>query len=90
MKCKIFKGTWYDVQEAFNKWAKGKSLTRDVIIHTQVTERVESCESTSPTLMIIVFHPEGKEWDTTEPWPKAIREAVESELKETETTQVIV
>jgi len=63
MKCKVFKGAWYDVQEAFNKWAKGKVLTRDIIIHTQVAERIEGCDTTSPTLIIVAFYPEGSKWD---------------------------
>lgn len=65
MKCKTFTGTPEKAADLFNQWAKGKSLTREVIIHTQVTERIEGCNTTSPTLMIIVFHPEGKEWDAT-------------------------
>ncbi|MBU1067746.1 hypothetical protein KKE60_08160 [Patescibacteria group bacterium] len=63
MKCKVFKGTWYDAADAFNRWAKGKVLTRDIIIHTQVTERIEGCDTTSPTLMIIAFYPEDSNWD---------------------------
>lgn len=66
MKCKIFWGCVAEAQDAFNKWAKGKQLNREVIIQTQVAERITSCEATSPSLIIIVFHPEGTEWDKTE------------------------
>jgi hypothetical protein len=65
MKCKIFYDEAFVAQDLFNKWAKGKALAKDVIIHTQVTERIESCETTSPRLLIIVFHPEGQQWDAT-------------------------
>jgi hypothetical protein len=64
MKCKTFTGTPEKAADLFNQWAKGKVLTREIIIHTQITERIEGCDTTSPRLMIIVFHPEG--WDATE------------------------
>jgi hypothetical protein len=72
MKCKTFTGSPEMAATLFNIWAKSKVLNRDVIIQTQVTERIEGCESTSPTLMIIVFHPEGSQWDTSEERPHTI------------------
>lgn len=63
MKCKVFVGRWYDAQDAFNVWAKGKMLTRDVLIQTQHIYVAESPQE--HFLAIIVFHPEGKEWDAT-------------------------
>jgi len=69
MKLKIFYGSVTQAIDAFNKWAKGKNLTRDVIIHEQIAERVVSCEDTEPILMIFVYHPEGAIWDSTEDQP---------------------
>lgn len=63
MKCTIFKGKWYEAQIAFNNWAKGKDLTREVIIHEQVM--YPNVEGLTPQLLIVVYHPEGKEWDAT-------------------------
>lgn len=77
MKCKTFTGSPEMAATLFNMWAKGKTLTRDIIIHTQVTERIEGCNSTSPTLMIIVFHPEDSQWDTPEPAQPTERESEE-------------
>ena len=65
MKCKIFTGEWYDAQDAFNKWAKGKALTRDVVIHTVFVGFPQACMS--PHIAIIVYHPEDPQWDKTEP-----------------------
>ena len=63
MKCKIFWGCAKEAIDAFNKWAKGKSLTREVIIH----EHCYSCEGLEPNIKMVIFvyHPEGKEWDAT-------------------------
>jgi len=65
MKCKIFIGVWYDVQDAFNKWAKGKALSRDVLIHEQVMHTHDTAGNT--IMAIIVYHPEDPQWDKTEP-----------------------
>jgi len=63
MKCKIFIGTWYEAQDAFNHWAKGKALSRDVLIHEQV---MHSHDTAGNTIMaIIVYHPEDPFWDET-------------------------
>jgi len=63
MKCKIFEGTWYEAQDAFNQWAKGKRLTKDVIIHTHVTQ--QGLKHIEARIAIIVFHPDTPEWDKT-------------------------
>ena len=63
MKCKVFIGSYLTAQDAFNAWAKGKMLTRDVIIHEQVMYPREEAPDTQ--LLIIVYHPDGKEWDAT-------------------------
>jgi hypothetical protein len=67
MKCKIFIGTWYDAQDAFNKWAKGKTLGKDVIIHTHVSQDAGLFDNVR--LSIVVIHPEDARWDKTEPQP---------------------
>ena len=37
MQCIIFVGrTFQSTQNRYNEWAKGKSLARDVIIHTNI------------------------------------------------------
>lgn len=84
MKCRIFWGCVKEAQDQFNEWAKGKSLTREVIIHTQVIERIVSCEETSPSLLIIVFHPEGQQWESAKPIQPAQQETIESPRMERE------
>ena len=64
MKCKVFWGCMKEALDAFNKWAKGKQLNREVIIHEHIFSSMPT--SGSPLLFIFVYHPEGKEWDTTE------------------------
>ena len=66
MKCKVFVGAWFEAMDAFNKWAKGKNLTRNVIIHTSITDFFSS-GGYEPKMVITVYHPEGEPWDTTEP-----------------------
>jgi hypothetical protein len=63
MKCKIFVGTWYEAQDAFNYWAKGKALSRDVLIHELVL-RLRPIDNDA-IIAIIVYHPEDPQWDTT-------------------------
>lgn len=65
MKCKIFIGQWHEAQDAFNKWAKGKKLGKDVIIHEQtiLSDEVPFIDR----LAIIVYHPDDPFWDKTEP-----------------------
>ena len=84
MKCTIFRGHYLEAQEDFNRWAKGKNLTRDVIIHEQVLFSHE--EPSIAHLLIIVYHPEGKEWDTTapDPFPPILTKTIESPRMESE------
>jgi len=82
MKCKVFKGDWYDVQDAFNKWAKGKQLNREVLIHSYTYYNY--VKSMLEQLMIVVIYPEGKEWDATSEliYTKA-RETTQTEEQQT-------
>jgi hypothetical protein len=83
MKCKIFFGLWYEAQDAFNAWAKGKALTRDVLIHEQLMWTAG--EPKTPCLLIIVYHPEDPFWDATEPTLTApIHTKPEPHIKENE------
>jgi len=62
LRCKVFYGARNEAKEAFNKWAKGKALAKDVIIHTHVTvEPYKKAEI--PWLVIVVFYPEGSHWE---------------------------
>jgi len=83
MKCEIFIGEYYEAQDAFNKWAKGKALTRDVLIHTVFVGYPHGCMS--PHIAIIVYHPEDPFWDATEPTLTApIHTKPEPHIKENE------
>jgi len=82
MKCKIFIGTWYEAQDAFNQWAKGKALTRDVLIHEQLY--THSAGTEAPYLMIIVYHPEDPHWDKTETPPKPPAHKTDEEISRLE------
>jgi len=63
MKVKIFYGHPEDVEKKFNEWAKGKALTRNVIIHTNYSEgAVQGCIG---ALVIAVYYPEGM-WEEEE------------------------
>ena len=63
MQIKIFWGCMKEAVDAFNKWAKGKQLNREVIIHEHIYKSGEP--EIGIELIIFVYHPEGKEWDTT-------------------------
>jgi hypothetical protein len=63
MKCTIFTGDLLDAYDQFNNWAKGKALTKEVIIHTYVTHGVEDESETQIT--IFVFHPDDDHWNKT-------------------------
>jgi hypothetical protein len=65
MKCKIFIGKWYEAQDAFNAWAKGKALTREVLIHTIPLSKEPALIDS--WIAIVVYHPEDPQWDKTEP-----------------------
>ena len=57
MKVKIFYGHPEDVEKKFNEWAKGKALTRNVIIHT--IPFPAPAEGVSDYMAIVIYHPEG-------------------------------
>lgn len=63
MKMKVFIGKWDAVMNAFNKWAKGKKLSRDVIVHTHV--QFSTPEIPFDYVAVVVFHPDETEWDST-------------------------
>lgn len=69
MKIKTFSGEAGEIVVAFNNWAKGKTLNKDIIIHTSmhyVYERVMHL-----ILAIVVLYPEGSLWDKEPETPKA-------------------
>jgi len=66
MKIKVFVGEWYETMDAFNKWAKGKALTREVLIQTHANYVLTGAGYTH-FLDIVVIHPEDPYWDKTEP-----------------------
>ena len=57
MKVKIFYGHPEDVEKQFNTWAKGKALSRNVIIHTVAYPAPEG--GISDYMAIAVYYPEG-------------------------------
>jgi len=64
MKCKVFPGRWYEAQDAFNKWAHGKHLDKDVIIHEQMVS-IDAKSLEDVWLFIFVYHPETPFWEGT-------------------------
>lgn len=72
MKCTIFTGEWFDAQNQFNKWAKGKDLTREVLIHEQVLYNADELHHSY--LAIIVYHPDTPAWNATKEPEKAVIE----------------
>jgi hypothetical protein len=73
MKCKVFIGSWNQAVDAFNVWAKGKALSRDVIIHTQ-TYVIYKAGEYREHMTITVYHPEGEHWEQTNKWEAALQE----------------
>jgi len=71
MKAKLFWGPPASVIVAFNQWAKGKALSRDVIIHS-FTGPSADLQAGGADLYIIVYHPEDKSWDKTEIAPALV------------------
>jgi hypothetical protein len=67
MKCKIFWGRCYEAQDAFNRWAEGKALSRDVLIHT--IPMPHGGVGHQDYIAIVVFHPESAYWDSTKNKP---------------------
>ena len=64
MKVKIFYGDIEDVQNEFNEWAKGKALTRNIIIHTVAYPTPEA--GAKDYIAITVYYPEWIEEETEE------------------------
>ena len=57
MKVKIFYGIPETVEEEFNEWAKGKALSRNVIIHTSAYPTGQT--GIYDAVIIAVYYPEG-------------------------------
>ena len=62
MQCKIFYGEKDSVEEAFNDWAKGKELSKDVIIHTFA--HASGKYAARDFVLIAVYYPEKSQFDT--------------------------
>ncbi len=62
MKVKIFYDEPAVAEAEFNKWAKGKALARDVIIHT--TTAPAQAAGDMEYIFIVVYYPEGSQFDT--------------------------
>jgi len=74
MKCRIFSGPWNQTQDSFNNWAKGKALTKEIIIHTAATPIYKANEY-SVYVTIAVYYPEDSVWDTpTDKWEQAVKD----------------
>ena len=58
MQCKVFTGPWNQAMDAFNSWAKGKILYKDVLIHSH-SLIVYKAGQYSEHLTIVVYHPDG-------------------------------
>ena len=56
MKVKIFYGHPENVEKQFNEWAKGKALSRNIIIHTVAIPMPEI--SSYGYIAIAVYYPE--------------------------------
>ena len=67
MQLRIFTGTLEQARTNFNEWAKGKSLTRDIIIHEQMIKSVMPGDLSS--VAIFVYYAEGSGWDTPKSQP---------------------
>jgi hypothetical protein len=78
MKIKTFSGEAGEVEVAFNNWAKGKALNKDIIIHTSVHHIFDKRMITK--LSIVVLYPEGSRWDTEPEQPFKLFTDAEKEL----------
>jgi hypothetical protein len=67
MKCKIFYDEPAVAQAAFNEWADGKALGRDVLIHTHML--TVGTGLLDARLMIVVIHPDNDYWNSTKSKP---------------------
>jgi len=86
MKCKVFMGASGEVEVAFNNWAKGKALNKDIIIHTNM--HYVYVRGLVSMLSIVVIYPEGSAWDKEPEQPKVaytkedIAEKAEQQLRD--------
>jgi len=87
MKMKVFVGKVHDVEVIFNNWAKGKALTREVLIHTHPLPPLR--QGGDDWLAVIVIHPEDPYWDTTIPTPSQIQAATTPAEKWKKTVEVV-
>ena len=62
MKVKIFIGLAADIAKDFNEWAKGKALTKDIIIHTVTYP--PTFQDPYRHVLIAVYYPEGSQFDS--------------------------
>jgi len=58
MQCTIFYGQKDDVEEEFNEWGKGKTLSKDIIIHTFAHA---SGTHNRNLVLIAIYYPD--DWD---------------------------
>jgi len=86
MKMKVFEGKWYEAMDAFNAWAKGKLLNREVIIQTHMYDVVLS--SPDSYLLIVVIHPEDPFWDATPEQTEKIKSYTTEEIEEEKALKV--
>ena len=86
MKCKIFWGKPMEAVDAFNKWAKGKALTREVLIHEQIIYVPD--DGNIQILLIIVYHPEDPFWDATPEQTEKIKSYTTEETEEEKALKV--
>jgi hypothetical protein len=63
MQVTIFDGSMKEVERRFNEWAKGKALTREVIIQSHLSTYIDHPEAVYMT--ILVFHPNDDHWNKT-------------------------
>ena len=64
MKVKIFYGRKEEVEKRFNKWAKGKALSRNIIIHSVISPAPGI--GAVDLFAIFIYYPEGSQFDTEE------------------------
>jgi len=61
MQCKIFEGSWNQVQDMFNRWAKDNAITREIIIHTTAVA-VYKAQDYHIHVIIAVYYPDISSW----------------------------
>jgi hypothetical protein len=81
MKIKTFSGEAGEVEVAFNNWARGKALNKDIIIHSSMHYVYE--REMHIKLSIVVLYPEGSRWDTELEQPRTAKseETIREELR---------